>query len=112
MYVLFEFTQADLVDATRRLLGRSNVANAGSWKASIYPTVIMGSIAFLILRNDPTVCMVVGLIAGLVIVLLYPKLQKSGIDSRFHGIAANLMAEQGPMCVRLNSDQKASGCVR
>jgi len=96
MYVQFEFTQADLVDATKRLLGRSNIANAGLWKGSIYYAVIVGAIVFLILRNDPTEGLVVGLVAGLVIALLYPKLQKSSLDRRLHGIAANLMAEPGP----------------
>jgi hypothetical protein len=96
MYVQFEFTQADLVDANKRLLGRSNLVNVGSWKASIYPAVIAGAIVFLILRNDPAFGLVVGLVAGLVIVLLYPKLQKSGIDSRLQGMAAKMMAEPGP----------------
>src|SRR5262249_18946360 len=96
MYVQFEYTQADLVDASKRLLGRSNLVNVGSWKSSIYNAVIAGAVVFLILRNDPMVGLVVGLVAGLIIVLLYPKLQKSGIDSRLHGIAAKLMAEPGP----------------
>jgi hypothetical protein len=96
MYVQFEFTQADLVDASKRLLGRSNVVNAGLRKASIYSAVIVGAIVFLFLRNDQKVGLVVGLFAGLVTILLYPKLQKNGFDSRLHGIAADLMAEPGP----------------
>jgi len=96
MYVQFEYTQADLVDANKRLLGRSNLVNAGTWKDSIYYTVIVGAIVYLILRDNPRVGLLAGLVAGLVIVLLYPKLQKSGFDSRLQGIAANLMAEPGP----------------
>src|SRR5262249_28037752 len=69
LYVQFEFTQADLVDANKRLLGRSSIVNVGSWKASIYSAVIVGAIVLLILRNDPTVGLVVGLVAGVVIVL-------------------------------------------
>ena len=97
MYVQFEYTQADLVDASKRLLGRSNLVNVGSWKSSIYNAVVAGAVVFLILRNDPMVGLVVGLVAGLIIVLLYPKLQKSGIDSRLQGIAEKRMAaEPGP----------------
>src|SRR5262249_50381724 len=69
MYVQFEYTQADLVDASKRLLSRSNLVNVGSWKSSIYSAVISGAVVFLILRNDPMVGLVVGLVAGVVIVL-------------------------------------------
>jgi YcxB-like protein len=96
MRVQFEYTQADLVDANTRLLRRSNLVNVGSWKSSIFPAVIVGAIAFLILRNDPMVGMVVGLVGGLIVILSYPKLQKSAFDSKLQEIAAKVMAEPGP----------------
>jgi YcxB-like protein len=96
MYVQFEFTQADLVDATKRLLGRSNRVKAGLREGSIFSAVVVGATVFLFLRNDPTEGLVVGLVAGLITVLLYPILRKNGIDRRLRGIAVDLMAEPGP----------------
>src|SRR5262245_3236693 len=96
MYVQFEYTETELVDSCRRLLGRSKPVNARLWKDSIYYAVIMGAIVFLILRNDPTYGLVAGLVVGLLMLLLYPKLQKSAIDSRWRGMAAKLMTGPGP----------------
>jgi YcxB-like protein len=95
MHVQFEYTQADLVDANKRLLRRSNLLLAGSWKDSIYYTLIACGIVYLIWRKDPTLGLAVGLVAGLV-VILYPKLQKSAIDGKLREIAAKVMAEPGP----------------
>jgi hypothetical protein len=99
MYVQFEFTQSDLVDASKRLLDRDKGASAGVWKAAIYDGVVVGSIIFLALQNKPAIGLVVSLTAAGLTILLYPKLQKSGIDRRLHRIAGGLMAEPGPyMC--------------
>jgi hypothetical protein len=96
MRVQFEYTQADLVDANKRLLRRSNLVKAGSWKDSIFFAIIVGGIGFLILRNNPMIGLVVGLVEVLIIVLIYPKLQKGGVDRKLQEIAAKLMAEPGP----------------
>jgi hypothetical protein len=96
MYVQFEFTEADLVDAAKRLLGRYKSPSAGSWIAPIYYCVVVGAIIFLFLQNNPAKGLLAGLIAAGLTILLYPKLQKGSVDRRLHRIAAGLMAEPGP----------------
>ena len=95
MYVKFEFSQEDLVDATKRLVNHNNPARSKAWKSSLYSALSVGVIVFFFLRNKPTLGLLLGLVVGLII-LIYPQLERSGIDRRLRRIVAELMQDPGP----------------
>jgi hypothetical protein len=95
MYVQFEFTQEDLVDASKRFLNRRNPGLSKAWKSSLYSAISVGVIVFFFVRNKPMIGLLLGLVAGL-IVLIYPQLEKSGLDGRLRRVVAELMQDPGP----------------
>jgi hypothetical protein len=96
MYVKFEFTQEDLVDAAKRSLNRRNLGRARIWKSSLYSAISVGVIIFFFLRNNPTIGLLLGLVVAGIIILIYPQLEKSGLEGRLRRVAAEMMSGPGP----------------
>ena len=96
MHVQFEFTQDDLVDASRRFLNRRNLGRSRAWKSSLFSAISVGVIIFFFLRNSPTTGLLLGLLGAGIIILIYPRLEKSGLDGRLRRVVAEMMPDPGP----------------
>jgi hypothetical protein len=95
MRVQFEFTQEDLVDASKRLLKHRRLERSKAWKTSLYSALSVGVIIFFFVRNKPAIGLLLGLVGGL-IMLIYPRLEKSALDRRLRRVVAELMRDPGP----------------
>ncbi|MEA2203726.1 MAG: hypothetical protein QOE77_502 [Blastocatellia bacterium] len=96
MYVKFEFTQEDLIDAAKRSLNRRNLGRARLLKSSLYLAISVGVIVFFILRSTPTIGLLLGLAVAGITILIYPQLERSGLDGRLRRVAAEMMSGPGP----------------
>lgn len=96
MYVKFEFTQEDLVDAAKRSLNRRNLGRAKLLKSSLYLAISVGVIIFFVLRSRPTIGLLLGLVIAGIIILIYPQLERSGLEGRLRRVAAEMMPGPGP----------------
>ena len=96
MYVKFEFTQEDMVDASKRFLNRRNAGRSRGWQSSLYSAISVGVIMFFVLRSSPTIGLLLGLVAAGIIILISPKLEKSGLEDRLRKAVAEIMQGPGP----------------
>jgi hypothetical protein len=96
MHVEFEFKKEDLVDVAKRCLKRRNTKKADEWKASLYLAISVAVIVFFLLKKSPLIGLVTGLIAALVILLLYPRWLRSSLENRMRQIADEIMSGPGP----------------
>jgi hypothetical protein len=96
MYVQFEFTREDLVDASKRFLNHGNRGRTAVWKSSIYSAISVGIIVFFLFRNYPAIGLLLGFVAAGIIILIYPRLEKSGFENRLRRAAAEIMPDPGP----------------
>ncbi len=96
MYVKFEFTREDLVDASKRFLNRRNRGRSRAWKSSLYSAISVGVTIFFFFRNNPTIGLLLGLIVAGIIILIYPQLEKSGFEGRLRRVVAEMMPDPGP----------------
>jgi YcxB-like protein len=96
MYVKFEFTQEDLIDASQRSINRGNLGRSKVWNSSSYSAVSVGVITFFFLRNSPTIGLLVGLLVAGIIILISPQLEKRELENRLRRIVAEMMPNPGP----------------
>jgi len=112
MYVKFEFTQEDLVDASKRFLSRQTVNHSRGWKNPLLSALAIGVMVFLFIRNQPVIGLLISLVVGGIIFLLYPQLERSGVEGRLRRMAEEMMPPPGLTLARLRLDQTVCGCVR
>ena len=105
MYIQFEFTAEDLVDASKRFLDRRNIGQR-VWRSSLYSAIAVGVIVFFFLRKSPTIGLLLGLVVAGIVMLIYPQLEQRGLDGRLRRVAGEMMQGPGPyICeVELRSD--------
>lgn len=96
MHVQFEFTKEDLVDASKRFLKRSKVIKSGIWKASVYSALTVAVMVFLVFQKGPTIGLVFGLVAAVIIVFLYPRWHERSLENRLRQLADEMMTSPGP----------------
>ena len=96
MYVQFEFTQEDLVDASKHFLNRANLGRSRVSKSALYSAISVGVIIFFFFRNNPTIGFLLGLIVAGILILIYPQLEKSGFEGRLRRVVAEMMPDSGP----------------
>jgi len=96
MYVKFDFTEDDLVDASKRFLGRQTNNHSSDWKNSLLSALAIGVLLFMSLRSETVVRLLLSLAVAGIIILVYPKLQQSSLEGRLRRIAKELMPPPGP----------------
>jgi hypothetical protein len=96
MHVQFEFTQADLVDASKRFFNRRNRGRSKVWKSALFSAISAGVIIFFFLRNSPSIGLLLGLVIAGIIILIYPRLEQSRLDGRLRRVVADMMRDPGP----------------
>jgi hypothetical protein len=100
MYVQFEYTREDLVDASKRLLYRKNPERSKVWKSSLLSAISVAVIIVFLFRNNPRIGLLLGLVVAGIIVL-YPQLEKSGLEGRLRRGVVEMMPDHGPAFWRL-----------
>lgn len=96
MYVQFEFTREDLVDASKRLLNRQNQKRPSVWKSSLFSAFSVAVIIYFMFRHDPKIGLLLSLVVAGIIIFISPKLEKSGLDDRLQRVVAEMMPDNGP----------------
>lgn len=96
MHVEFEFTKEDLVDVAKRVIKRRNAKKPGEWKDAFYLAIPFGLVVFIVLRKSPLIALLTGLIAALVIIVLYLRWLRSSLENRLRQAADELMTSPGP----------------
>ena len=77
MRVEFEFTQKDLVDASKRFMARSKVVRSWRWKDLATAAILSWGIVFAVFWTVPFKGAVIGLLASLITALIYPSFYRS-----------------------------------
>ena len=81
MRVQFEFTQADLIDASTRFLSRSKVASSWGSSGQGSAAFFAGLLVLLFFIRTPLTALI-GLLAAAIAGLIYPAIQKRTIEKR------------------------------
>jgi len=66
------------------------------WKSALFSAISAGVIIFFFLRNSPTIGLLLGLVVAGIIILINPRLEKSGLDGRLRRVVADMMPDPGP----------------
>jgi hypothetical protein len=85
MHVQFEFTLEDMIDTSKRFLARSEVVRAWRLKSLLYAAVFTWGavfLCFLFIVKSPLKGAIIGLLAAVIIGFLYPRFDRSGVESR------------------------------
>lgn len=89
MHLQFEFTQADIIDASRRCLARSEAVRAWRMKGLLVSAGLSWLLTFLfffLVVQRTLAGVAAGLLAGLVTGLLYPGSHRRGVERRLRAL--------------------------
>ena len=82
MRVQFEFTQEDMVDASKRFLARSKVVRSWQKRDLLLAATLLWVLVFLFFRDTPLKGAAFGLFVAIVTALIFPSFHKKGVDKR------------------------------
>ena len=94
MRVQFEFTQDDLVDASRRFAARSKVVSSWKWTSMFTAALFAWLLTFALFYRTPGRGALVGLVAAFVSALIYPTLLKSGTQKRLRKLHQEILGNE------------------
>jgi hypothetical protein len=93
MHVEFEFTQADLIDASKRFSARVKVVRSFQWKNLIATAFLSWLLVFSFFYRTPVKGAILGLVAAVISALLYPGSNKRAIEKRMRKISREVFGE-------------------
>ncbi|MEK6334326.1 MAG: YcxB family protein [Acidobacteriota bacterium] len=86
MRVQFDYTQDDLVDASKRFLARSKAVRRWRWQGLIMLAAVGWVATFAFFYRSPTIGVWVGLVVAALCIVLYPILYESSLERRLRRI--------------------------
>ncbi|HEV7475042.1 MAG TPA: hypothetical protein VGN90_13400 [Pyrinomonadaceae bacterium] len=94
MHVQFEFNQDDLVDASKRYVGRSKIVRSFQLKNLLATAFLTWLLIFLILYRTPVRAAILGLAAALLSAALYPVVGRREIERRLRKIVKEMFGDK------------------
>ena len=82
MRVEFEFTQADMIDASKRCLARSKVARSWRRNDQIWVALLGWALVVAVFWNAPLKAAAFGLLGSVIFALIYPAFYRRWFDKR------------------------------
>src|SRR3712207_29440 len=96
MHVQFEFTEDEMVDASRRFLARSGALRSIRWKDTLYVSLAAGVIPLLFFLDRPIMGVTIGGLAALVSAALYRTTGEKEYEKRIRKLSREVLGGRGP----------------
>ncbi len=90
MHVQFEFTQDDLIDASKRFSARLKAVRSFQWNGLLATAFLAWLLFFVFLYRTPIQGAIIGLIAAGLTALFYPGSNRKAVDKRMSKISREL----------------------
>jgi len=114
MHVKFEFTQDDLIDASKRFSARLKAVRSFQWNGLLATAFLAWLLFFVFLYRTPIQGAIIGLIAAGLTALFYPGSNRKAVDKRMRKIFRELFSDANSfLCeVELRAFRNAGPKVR
>jgi hypothetical protein len=93
MHVQFEFTQDDLIDASKRLSARLKAVRSFQWNGLLATAFLAWLLFFVFLYRTPIQGAIIGLVAAGLTALFYPGSNRKAVDNRMRKISRELFGD-------------------
>lgn len=94
MRVQFEFTRADLIDASKRFSARSKVIRSWKWQGVFYSALFTWLLVFAFLFRTPLKGALIALAAAGGAALTYPYFHKTGTEKRLRKLHQEILGNE------------------
>lgn len=93
MRVQFEFTQDDLIDASKRFSARLKAVRSFQWNGLLATSFLAWLLFFVFLYRTPIQGAIIGLVAAGLTALFYPGSNRKAVDKRMRKISRELFGD-------------------